>query len=178
MENRSTNTNATNGVVYGPVFQAGQVVGDIHYHTDASSADHQVNGLAALDNKDYATAIQDLKLAQRAHPANVELHYFMAIALLQGRRPHRVRLQTELEEIRRHLRQADHLPHAKLLSLLVEEDRGRHWERNTPVSGHLRELVGEAERARILEIAEHIAAPRNRVWKIIVDEAESGEAHD
>jgi hypothetical protein len=174
MEQRGVNTsNSMSGVVHGNVIQAGDVR-DVHYHTGPSLADHQANGLLALGNKEYGTAVEELTRALRFQPTDAELHFVLALALLRGRRPHRVRSQRELDAVRHHLRQAECLPHAKLLRLLVEEDCGRHWERGVPVSGQVHELVGRADRVRAVEIAEHVAAPQNRVWGLIIDMVEGG----
>ncbi|WP_370967683.1 hypothetical protein [Amycolatopsis sp. cg9] len=156
--------NTVRGDVHGTVVQAGTVyLGDVH-HPASPERDFRADGLRALARRDYETAIADLT---RAAPADPGLDFFLALALLRGNRPHRVRSSRELTAVRDRLRRTAHLPHARLLLLLTDEDRGRFWERGGPVSGLLAELVAAAGPDHVRTILEHVTAPENRVWRVL-----------
>lgn len=167
--------NTVRGVVYGTVVQAGTVgdlhIGDVHHHAEPER-DFRADGLWALRRKDYEAAVADLT---RAAPADPELDFFLALALLRGNRPHRVRSSRELAEVRDRLRRVAHLPHARLLLLLTDEDRGRCWERGGPVSGLLAELVAAADPEAVRTILDHVTATENRVWRFLAESQGMGE---
>ncbi|MEU4246224.1 hypothetical protein AB0F15_02320 [Amycolatopsis sp. NPDC026612] len=173
--------NTVRGDVHGTVFQAGRTgnvntgpvhgetvyLGDVHLHGTAERADFRDGGVLALSRKDYATAVADLSRACRAAPADAGLGFLLALALLRGHRPHRIRSTRELTAVLDCLRRAEHLPHARLLVLLVQEDRGRFWERGGRVSGEVQALVDDADPAAVRQILDHVTAPENRVWRLL-----------
>jgi hypothetical protein len=161
--------NAVRGDVHGKVVQAGSVgnvyLGEVHHHGSAQP-DFRADGLRALDRKDYETAIAHLGQARRA-AVDPELDFLFALALLRGRRPHRVRSNGELTAVRDCLRRVVLLPHARLLLLLVDEDRGQGWQRGGPVAGLVPALVAAADPAQVRRILDHVSARENRVWQLL-----------
>ncbi|MEV6831657.1 hypothetical protein [Amycolatopsis sp. NPDC051102] len=162
-------SNVVRGDVHGNVVQAGSVghvhLSEVHHH-EAVQPDFRAEGERALDRKDYETAIAQLGQARRA-AADPELDFLCALALLRGRRPHRVRSNRELTAVRDGLRRVVLLPHARLLLLLIDEDRGRCWERGGGVSELVPALVAATEPEQVRRILDHLSAPENRVWQLL-----------
>jgi hypothetical protein len=163
--------NAVHGDVHGTVVQTDSVgnvyLGEVHHH-EPVQPDFRTDGLRALDRKDYETAVVHLGQARRA-AADPELDFLFALALLRGRRPHRVRSNRELTAVRDCLRRAVLLPHARLLLLLIDEDRGQGWQRGGPVSGLVPELVAAADPGHLRRILDHVSAHENRVWQLLAE---------
>jgi hypothetical protein len=151
---------------------AGVQLGDhnvMHNHFPAAPrVDHAARGRVALRAKDYGAAVSQFTAALEEQPEHAELRYLLALALLGGRRPHQVRSRAEVTAIRQHLAAAETLDHARLLRVLVEEDLGRHWERGAGVPSGLVDLVRSVPPERAAELVEHISAPRNRVWELLI----------
>lgn len=158
----------TGSVHTGPVHGETVHVGDVHHHYGtAGQAGFRAGGVLALSRKDYVTAVADLSRAHRAAPEDADLDFLLALALLRGHRPHRIRSSGDLAAVLDCLRRAEHLPHAKLLLLLVKEDRGRFWERGGRVSGEVQALVDDADPAAVRQILDHVTATENRVWRLL-----------
>lgn len=160
-----------NGGNYGNVVQTDSVHGDlhmgaVHYHPHPEP-DRRTNGVRALARKDYDSAVADLGEAVRGPDVAPELYFSLALALLRGNRPHRVRSNRDLAAVRAHLRRVEDLPHARLLLLLTDEDRARGWESGGDVPDPVRRLAVAADPARVREILDHVRAPENRVWRIL-----------
>lgn len=176
----TTRNTVRGGDVYGTVFQAGVVdnvntgavhggavyLGGVHHHGN-TDLDFRADGVRALDRKDYETAVADFTRARRAAPEDSELDFLLALALLRGNRPHRVRANREVTAVRDCLRRAGLLPHAQLLLLLAEEDRGRFWERGGHVSDLVLTLVDAMDPDQVRKILDHVTAPENRVWQLL-----------
>jgi hypothetical protein len=141
-------------------------VGDIHQHA-AASPDHAADGVRALACRDYDAAVADLGAAVRGAQVDPELHFLLALALLRGNRPHRVRSSKDVTALRTHLERVGDLPHARLLLLMADEDRARGWERGADVPDRVRKLADTADPARVREILDHVHAPENRVWRVL-----------
>ncbi|EOD63255.1 hypothetical protein H480_38040 [Amycolatopsis vancoresmycina DSM 44592] len=157
------------GTVHGNVVQAGRVgdvyLGEVHHH-GTTEPDYLAEGVRALGRKDYETAVAQLGQARRA-TADPELDFLFALALLRGRRPHRVRSNDELTAVRDSLRRVMLLPHARILLLLIEEDRGRGWQQGGTVPDLVPALVAAADPGQVRRILDHVSAPENRVWQLL-----------
>jgi hypothetical protein len=163
--------NIVNGGNSGSVVQTHSVrgdlqVGDVHHHLHAGP-DRSADGLRALGRKDYDSAVADLSEAVRGPDVAPDLYFALALALLRGNRPHRVRSNRDLAAVRTHLQRVEDLPHARLLLLLTDEDRARGWEGGDDVPDRVRRLAVAADPVRVREILDHVRAPENRVWRIL-----------
>ncbi|MET8853157.1 hypothetical protein [Amycolatopsis sp. NPDC004625] len=164
-----TTRNTVSGTVHGNIVQAGRVgdvyLGEVHHHGPAEP-DYLAEGVRALDRKDYETAVAQLGQARRT-AADPELDFLFALALLRGRRPHRVRSNGELTAVRDCLRRVVLLPHARILLLLIDEDRGRGWQRGGALPDLVPALVAAADPEQLRRIVDHLSAPENRVWQLL-----------
>lgn len=113
-------------------------------------------------------AVACLGQARRA-AVDPELDFLFGLALLRGRRPHRVRSNRELSAARDCLRRVVLLPHARLLLLLIDEDRGQGWRRGGPVSGVVPALAAAADPGQVQRILDHVSAHENRVWQFLAE---------
>ncbi len=130
--------------------------------------DYPADGLLALGRKDYNAAVAALTQALRAPSADPALYFHLALAQLRGNRPDRVKSARDLNVVRYCLDRAGHLAHARVLLHLADEDRGRSWERGGQVAARVRALVEAMDPEYVEEILEHVTAPENRVWQLLV----------
>jgi hypothetical protein len=144
------------------------------YSSGVSAEESAAHGMSALRAKEYQVAVSQLTAALQVQPADADLHYHLALALLRGRRPHQIRSGGEISAIRQHLELARSLDHARVLRVLVDEDCGRHWERGAGISVELSYLVQLTRRDDIAEILEHVKAPMNRVWELLDETLRNG----
>jgi hypothetical protein len=126
--------------------------------------DHRGCGLTLLRQGHYVPAVRELTRAIEDDPADEEIHYYLALALLGGVRPHR-RSSATIDRVRRHLMTASALPEARVLHVLVEEDHGLHWRRCTTIPQALGDLVARVDRDRAEEILAHVPAQGARTFE-------------
>ena len=120
-------------------------------------------GLKALAGGDYAEARRSLEDVVRDEPRNAHAHYYLALALLEGKRP-RLHGSDWIKEVGVHLRHAGGLPQAEVLTALVWEDHGLHWLRSDALPGELPALIKRVDRGQAAEIITHVPAPESGVW--------------
>ena len=99
-------------------------------------------------------------------PVDIEAHYYLALALLDGVRPNR-RPRWVIDSVRQHLVTASALPEARVLHVLVDEDYGLLWRRHTTVPRALVELVALVEYERAVEIVTHVPARGTRTMRVL-----------
>jgi hypothetical protein len=126
--------------------------------------DFRVLGTRALHSKHYERAVSHFSSALMDNPSDADLHYYIALALLRGRRPNRQSKQN-LEDITRHLGEAASLPHAMVLYALVIEDYNLTWQQYTSIPAALVKLTRAVDGERRREILGHVPAPEARIWK-------------
>jgi hypothetical protein len=143
-----------------------------NYEAGVAPPGGAARGMAAFRVGAYDVAVSELNAALHVQPADADLHYYLALALLRGRRPHQIRSQAELSAVRHHLNLAGTLVHAQVLKVLVEEDCGRYWERGGSISTWLLELAQSVALDHVAEMAEHVPAPQNRVWELLTQTLE------
>ena len=149
---------------------AGQIV-NIEHH-GAPRPDHLRSGVTLLRRRHYAAAVRELTRAVEDDPGDPDAHYYLALALLDGVRPHR-RPRWVVDTVRRHLTSAAPLPEAQVLRVLVDEDYGLTWRRYTAIPQALVDLVALLDHERAVEILEHVPAPGTRTARVL-EEAVSG----
>lgn len=132
----------------------------------AQARDHRRCGLTLLRQGHYAEATAELARAVGDDPADAEVHYYLALALLGGVRPDR-RPRPTIDRVRRHLTTARALPEARVLHVLVDEDHGLHWRRCTTIPQALRDLVARVDRDRAEEIVTHVPARGARTFELL-----------
>ncbi len=120
-------------------------------------------GLKALATRDYAEAGQSLAEVVRDEPRNAHAHYYLALALLEGKRP-RLHASEWITEVGVHLRHAGELPQAGVLTALVREDHGLHWLRSDALPDDLAALVRRVDPGLAAEVLVHVPAPESGVW--------------
>jgi len=149
--------------------QRGEVIQNAEHIVNIAppAKDHRRLGIDALRGRHYRTAATHLKAAVEADPGDPSLHFYLALALLQGVRPNRHSRESILE-IQRQLKEADRQPRARALSALVAEDYGLTWRRYPAVSGDLLTLVVQTSPAEAAEIVLHVPAREARTWQQLV----------
>lgn len=135
--------------------------------------DHVRAGINALAQGDYGTARAHFGQAVTSSPADPDSHYRLALALLDGRRPHMSSAAT-MRDIERHLTLAGPLPEARTLLILANEDYYLTWQRNNSVPPELVDLVLSVPLARVREIIQHVPAEECRVWRLLAARIERG----
>jgi hypothetical protein len=120
-------------------------------------------GLKALAGGDHAEARQSLEDVVRNEPRNVHAHYYLALALLEGKRPRRHGSEL-IKEVGVHLRHAAELPQAGVLSALVKEDHGLHWLPCDALPAELVALITRVDPGQAAEILVHVPALESGVW--------------
>lgn len=130
----------------------------------APEKDHVQIATTALRGQHYSTAAAHYAAALETRPDDPGLRYALALALLGGVRPNR-HTRENIAEIQRHLRDAQVLPEAQVLSALVSEDYGLFWQRYSGVSAGLRNLVNRTSAERAAEIVFHVPAREARTWQ-------------
>lgn len=126
--------------------------------------DFRVLGVRALHARHYEQAVSHFSSALMDNPSDANLHYYIALALLHGRRPNRQSRQN-LEDVKRHLEEAAPLPHAMALSALVIEDYSLTWRQYTSIPEALVQLTRTVDREHRREILGHVPAPEARTWQ-------------
>jgi hypothetical protein len=146
---------------------AGIIQNAENIHNDfARQRNHRKLGLVALGGSHYGEASVSFVAALRDDPSDLELHYYLALALLGGMRPNRHE-KRNIISVQRHLNSAGELPHARVLLILVNEDYGLFWRKYSAVSDGLRELVRKTDTEHVDEILRHVPAPEARTWKLL-----------
>jgi hypothetical protein len=120
-------------------------------------------GLKALAAGCYAEARQSLEGVVRDEPRNAHAHYYLALTLLEGKRP-RLHGSDWIKEVGVHLRHAAELPQARVLTALVREDHGLHWLRSDALPSDLSVLIKQVDAGQAAEIITHVPAPESGVW--------------
>ena len=128
--------------------------------------DHGGCGIALLRQGHYAAAVRELAQAVEADPADNEAHYYLALALLDGARPHRSPRRV-VESVRRHLDTARALPEARVLRVLVDEDHELLWRLYPATPQALVDLVDQVDWERALEIIRHVPAREARTFQVL-----------
>jgi thioredoxin-like negative regulator of GroEL len=132
-----------------------------------TSDDHVRAGLALLTSGSYAEAARCFTEAVTEEPRYAEAHFGLALALLQGRRPHR-HGEATLRRVEGHLRAADGLVEARVLELLVAEDHRLAWQQaSRQIPPHVTALARELSVERAHLILTHVPAPEARTWRAI-----------
>lgn len=144
----------------------------------ARDKDHLQIAATALQAQHYSTAAAHYIAALEARPGDPDLHYALALALLGGVRPSR-HTRENITEIQRHLREAQALPEAQVLSALVSEDYGLFWQRYFDVPASLRSLIDRTSANRAEEIVFHVPAREARTWQELAEkQLREGERAD
>jgi len=148
--------------------QVMQIADLIYNGTPAPTvADHVRLGHALLASRMYAEAAHSFTEAIAADPACADAHFGLALALLQGKRPHRHGTAT-IRRVQDHLRAAAELVEARVLELLVVEDDLLAWRRASgqiPLHVMAMAMAMSAERANLILM--HVPAPEARTWRAI-----------
>lgn len=129
--------------------------------------DHIRFGHALLVSRMYPEAAHSFTEAIGDDPACADAHFGLALALLQGKRPHRHGTAT-IHRVEDHLRVAGALVEARVLELLVAEDHLLAWQRAPQrVPLHVLTMVKELSTERANLILMHVPAPEARTWRAI-----------
>ena len=114
--------------VYGSVeklTQIGQVIGDVIIPSTPDAATLLKRGVQLIKARSYDAAIDALSQALKTEPTVADTHYYLAVALLKGRRP-KVLNRAEAENISQYLQTActldDSRSHYYYLWALVKHD--------------------------------------------------------
>src|SRR5690606_18147656 len=129
--------------------------------------DHVQVGHALLASRAYAEAARSFTEAIAADPGCAEAHFGLALALLQGKRPHR-HGTTTINRVENHLRAAAERVEARVLELLVAADHLLAWQRAPrELPAHVTEMAKELPVTRAYLILPHVPAPEARTWRAI-----------
>ena len=106
------------------IYQADQ----ININLPPARVDHAAMGVKALRARNYESARRRLTEAIDLHPDDQELNYLLALALLNGQRPH-MHHRNAIDQIKALLSHArELLPEALALWLLVKGVDASKWE--------------------------------------------------
>lgn len=136
-------------------------------------ADHVQAGKKALMLHDYEATRAHFGRAIDGSPVEPETHYQLALALLDGQRPHMASAAT-IKSIQRQLALAEPLLEARALLVLVNEDYYLTWQQSNAVPPALVDLVQSIPLARAQEIIEHVPAEQCRVWRLLTARVKRG----
>jgi hypothetical protein len=134
--------------------------------------DHLADGRRTLAAFLYPQARKSLGEALLDDPDNARTRFYLALALLDGKRPRRHRPEW-INDIGAHLGHAAELPEAKVLSALVREDRALRQVVSDALPEWLADLVAQVPPALAEEIVTHFQAPENSVWCALRSRSES-----
>jgi hypothetical protein len=146
-------------------WQAGASIVNVEYN-ELPQRDHLAVGVGLLRQAHYGEARRELSRAIEKSPNEKKAHYYIALALLDGARPHRSP-RTVLSRVLRHLKSAAPLPEARVLSLMVEEDDGLRWRHHTQMPQALFDLIGLLEVDRVNELLVHVPAQGTRTYRAL-----------
>lgn len=146
-------------------WQTGDSIVNVEY-TVQPQRDHLEAGIALLRQSHYAEARRELGRAIEESPGEERGHYYVAMALLNGARPHRCP-RIVLNRVRRHLDSAAMLPEARVLHLMVEEDDGLRWRHHTQIPQALIDLVGLLDSEHVSELLTHVPAQGTRTYRVL-----------
>lgn len=135
-----------------------------NYYTQEK--DHVKIAANALRVRNYSTAVAHYMAALETESNNPDLYYRLALALLNGVRPHR-HTEESIIETKRYLEEAQALPEARALLVLVVEDYGLFWQKYSDVSPELMELIDLISPERAAEIVFHVPAREARTWQAL-----------
>ncbi|GAB4046871.1 trypsin-like peptidase domain-containing protein [Catellatospora paridis] len=139
---------------------------------DPVSAWHAAQARAALQHRQYDSAVDHIGRALSQPSAHPELHYLLALALLRGTAP---RNHGSVERMCEHLRVAASLPHARALHLLINEDHGARGSRGLrPGEDSVRLLAAMVRPAVAREICQQFQAPSSVVWRALCRRGQGG----
>jgi len=138
----------------------------ITYQIGLPERDHLAVGMRALAARYYPEARNSLTKALSDNPDNVRTRYYLALSLLDGKRPHMHSINL-VRTIREHLESARKLPCAEVLLALVNEDHGLFWRKGVSQPPRLVALIGSLEAAQAQEIVAHVPAPESGVWRAL-----------
>jgi hypothetical protein len=132
-----------------------------------TAADHIRTGHALLATRTYPEATRCFTAAITADPACTEGHFGLALALLQGVRPHRHGART-IHRVEDHLHAAAGLVEAHVLGLLVAEDHRLAWRTAPPdIPRDVMAIAEQLSTDRAELILTHVPAPEARTWRAI-----------
>lgn len=163
------------------VYVGGNVGGDIVYgnkvttyiyksQTLLSPTELTIQGKNYLKSGAYQEVINIFKQVLGQNPKCVNAHYYIALALLEGKRP-RLLPFSIIQEIEKRLRmatmQGSSCSHCFVLWAIVKEDyyviNGLYVKPPSP--SQLLQQVSSIEKFHLVEILTHIHAPGNRIWE-------------
>ncbi|OZM78078.1 hypothetical protein [Pseudonocardia sp. MH-G8] len=143
-----------------------QVAQTINNAGSAPTVDPAVAGLALLETDQYALAARRFEEALGMRPADARVHFWRAVALLQGRRPRRHSGET-LDRVTAHLRAARELPEARVLHALIIEDHQQMRRRSATPPADVLELVLRITSESAELIRRHVPARETRMWSAL-----------
>ncbi|GAA0928344.1 hypothetical protein [Pseudonocardia zijingensis] len=145
-----------------------QFADTIHNREPARTVDDLMHaGHVLLASRSYAEAARCFTEAITEEPARAEAHFALALALLQGQRPHR-HGEATLRRVEGHLHAASGLVESRVLELLVAEDSRLAWRHAPPqIPSHVTALARELPVDRAVLILTHVPAPEARTWRAI-----------
>jgi hypothetical protein len=150
---------------------SGPMIGAVHgsYIQQAPpTEDHYAAGLAQLRQGCYAAAAKHL-IARLAEPTpEPTTHYYLALALLGDRPP---RDHPDIGQIVSHLNAAAHLPKARLLQLVVHEDRRGARHNRYGIGAAAQHLIRELTQYDAMEIAGQFRAGMSPTWREVARRA-------
>ena len=145
-----------------------------NYRADRPSAG-VANGFRLLDASLYTDALRVFSETLESAPGDPNLHFGIALAQLNGVRPHRHASATK-QRVVNHLQAACDLPHALILELLVAEDYGLYWRRvrSKAIPAHIKALAARVPPEQAERILRHVPAPEARTWRALAVQRRKG----
>jgi hypothetical protein len=140
----------------------------INNHATPPAEARVENGYRLLDLGLYDAAQRAFAAALHDGATDQELHFGLALAQLDGLRPHR-QTGVTIRRVIQHLQAAPDLPHALFLELLVAEDYGLYWRRvrRKAVPRHVNVLAAGIAKESAQRILRHVPAPEARSWQAL-----------
>lgn len=121
-----------------------------------------------LAAREYSGAVGLFRELLTTEPADPEIRFGLALALLQGIRPHR-HGEAVIDRIVDHLRCCREVPHALMLEYIVAEDFGLYWRRvrSAKAPPHVRRLARAVAPRPARAILLHCPAREARSWRAL-----------
>ncbi|MBA2949282.1 tetratricopeptide repeat protein [Streptomyces himalayensis] len=128
--------------------------------------DHRAAAAAALEARDYETAIGHLKRVLEREPGDGAARFQLVLAALRGRHPDRYgtrQIQGLTERLVRLVTDEPDCHHAKVLALIINDGLlTRGSGRPSPPTADTRRLVSLVDPERGREILDHVPVPESR----------------
>lgn len=135
-------------------------------HHGPSATASAAQGLSALCGRRYRDAVARLQDAAAMAPNDQEVQFHLALALLQGRRPHRQSREV-IAAVRSSAAAAPDLPAARALLALVIEDATLAWRRRPTPPPLLAALVDGVPVAAAALVVAHTSATGAPVYEAL-----------